>query len=262
MCLAAIINLLLRLPLPKNITNLHPINRQTWPLTTAGCHVIWQFATNAHFHLQLMQMCIWECSENMQQHDLYDLACMEFAWSGAQLIIKSCPWISRDCEVQPVLNIPACRLRITSIWVSTHSIVLPGTVQRGRSETGNATDPSKSSNFKMHRPSPACSRACCRTCSTDCIGVVLQRSHSYSYLPLAETFPLCFDGGEGKHKRLCLLSHSLPPSPSHWSFSGLLCNKDAKYKPRSSCTSSLFASGACISVQRAILQMHSVRSRR
>lgn len=172
-----------------------------------------------------------------------------------------CPRISRDCERHASLNIPACRLQITSIWVSTNSIVLPGTLQKGRSETGNATDPSKPSNFKMHWPCSTCTNARCKTCSSDCIAVVLHRSLSYSYLPLAETFPLCFDGGEGKHKRLCLLSHSLPPSPSHWSFSGLLCNKDAKYKPRSSCTWSLFASEPCVSVQRAILQLHTLQKR-
>lgn len=114
----------------------------------------------------------------------------------------------------------------------------------------------------MHRPRSTCSGACCKPCSTDCTSVVLHRSVSYSYLPLAETFPLCFDEGEGKHKRLCLLSHSLPPSPSRWSFSGLLCNRDAKYKPRSSCTWSLFASEACASAQRALFQLHSPRRRR
>lgn len=73
----------------------------------------------------------------------------------------------------------------------------------------------------MHRPSSSCSRACCSPCSRDCMSRVVHASVWYSYLPSAETFPLCFDEGEGKHKRLCLLSHSLPPSPSHWSFSGL-----------------------------------------
>ena len=75
----------------------------------------------------------------------------------------------------------------------------------------------------MHCSWLPCSDACGTMCSTGCISIVLQRLPSYSYLPLAETFPLCSGGGEGKHKRLCLLSHSLPPSPSHWRFGGLLC---------------------------------------
>lgn len=159
-----------------------------------------------------------------------------------------------------MLYIPACALLIAPVRVSPHSIVLPGTVQRGRSQTGNATDPSKPSNFKMHRPFSTCSGARCSSCSRDCISLVLHTSVSYSYLPSAETFPLCFDEGEGKHKRLCLLSHSLPPSPSHWSFSGSLsATKMQKHKPRSSCTWSLFASEACASVRRAPGRMHGRR---
>ena len=67
-----------------------------------------------------------------------------------------------------------------------------------------------------------CSGACCSRAAVIAHG---------SYLPSAETFPLCSGGGEGKHKRLCLLSHSLPPSPSHWrSFGGSLCNKRCKIR--------------------------------
>lgn len=72
----------------------------------------------------------------------------------------------------------------------------------------------------MHGPWPSCGGARAAPCSTDCTSVVLHGSVCRSYLPSAETFPLCFDEGEGKHKRLCLLSRSLPPSPSQWSFGG------------------------------------------
>lgn len=187
-------------------------------------------------------------------------ACRGHASTRADFIVKSCNVLVYLVTVRPLLNIPACALPIAPMWVSTRSIVLPGTVQRGRFQTGNATDPSKASNFKMHRPCSSCSGACSKACSSDCMSLVLHRSASY--LPLAETFPLCFEEGEGKHKRLCLLSHSLPPSPSYWSFSGLLCNKDAKYKPRSSCTLSLFASEACVSVHRALVWMHGPLRRR
>lgn len=72
----------------------------------------------------------------------------------------------------------------------------------------------------MHGPWPGCGGARAAPCSTDCTSVVLHGSVCRSYLPSAETFPLCFDEGEGRHKRLCLLSRSLPPSPSQWSFGG------------------------------------------
>lgn len=162
----------------------------------------------------------------------------------AYYIIKSCSVLGYLVTIKGACAQHPCLL--------THSIVLPGTVQRGRSETGNATDPPKPCNFKMHRPCSTCSGARCKPCT-----VVLHGSVSCSYLLSAETFPLCFDGGEGKHKRLCLLSHSLPPSPSRWRFSGLRCNKDAKYERRSSCTWSLFASAASVSAQNASVQMHS-----
>lgn len=83
----------------------------------------------------------------------------------------------------------------------------------------------------MHGPCASCRGARGAPCSTDCTAAVVHGSVRFSYLLSAETFPLCFDGGEGKHKSL--LSRSLPPSPSRRSFSRspfffFLCNKDAK----------------------------------
>lgn len=83
-----------------------------------------------------------------------------------------------------------------------------------------------------------------------------------SYLPSAETFPLCSDGGEGRHKRLCLPSRSLPPSPEPSPLASF-CNKDAqKRRRRSSCTRSHFASEACASVHGALVRMHGPQRRR
>lgn len=76
----------------------------------------------------------------------------------------------------------------------------------------------------MHRPRSRCSRARRDACSRDCMRVVVHGSRPY--LPSAETFPLCFDGGEGKHKRLCLPSRSLPPS--NWSFRRLALQQRCK----------------------------------
>lgn len=82
-------------------------------------------------------------------------------------------------------------------------------------------------NFKMHGPCASCRGARGAPCSTDCMAVVVHGSVWFSYLLSAETFPLCFDGGEGKHKSL--LSRSLPPSPSRGASAARpFCNKDAK----------------------------------
>lgn len=75
----------------------------------------------------------------------------------------------------------------------------------------------KAVNFKMHGPCASCRGARGAPCSTDCTSALVHGSARFSYLLSAETFPLCFDGGEGKHKSL--LSRSLPPSPSRRSFS-------------------------------------------
>lgn len=69
----------------------------------------------------------------------------------------------------------------------------------------------------MHGPCASCRGARGTPCSTDCMSAVVHGSVRLPYLLSAETFPLCFDGGEGKHKSL--LSRSLPPSPSRRSFS-------------------------------------------
>lgn len=69
----------------------------------------------------------------------------------------------------------------------------------------------------MHGPCASCRGARGAPCSTDCTAAVVHGSVWFSYLLSAETFPLCFGGGEGKHKSL--LSRSLPPSPSRRSFS-------------------------------------------
>lgn len=164
-------------------------------LTAAGRHVTHQ---------------TWQCTRH--GFPLFTLSHMHR--TRAEFIIKSCSVLVRLVTIKGAPCSTSLRMR-----VSARSIVLPGTVQRGRSEAGNAADPRKPCNFEMHGPCPSCSGARGAPCSTDCMSVVLHGSVWCSYLPLAETFPLCFDEGEGKHKRLCLLSRSLPPSPSHWSFS-------------------------------------------
>lgn len=211
-------------------------------LTAAGRHVTHQ---------------TWQCTRH--GFPLFTLSHMHR--TRAEFIIKSCSVLVRLVTIKGAPCSTSLRMR-----VSARSIVLPGTVQRGRSEAGNAADPRKPCNFEMHGPCPSCSGARGAPCSTDCMSVVLHGSVWCSYLPLAETFPLCFDEGEGKHKRLCLLSRSLPPSPSHWSFSRsrffFFATKMQKNQLRSSCTWSPFASEACASVQGATVQMHGAHRRR
>lgn len=116
----------------------------------------------------------------------------------------------------------------------------------------------KAANFKMHGPCASCRGACGAPCSTDCMLAVVHGLVRFSYLLSAETFPLCFDGGEGKHKSL--LSRSLPPSPSRWSFSrSPFLQQRCKNAPRSSCTWSPFAFDACASAPAAAVPMHGVR---
>lgn len=68
-------------------------------------------------------------------------------------------------------------------------------------------------------------------------------------------------GGRGCTRDFAFfLTPSLHRTRTEACFSGLLCNKDAEYKPRSSCTWSLFASEPCVSVQRAILQLHTLQN--
>lgn len=110
----------------------------------------------------------------------------------------------------------------------------------------------------MHGPCASCRGARGAPCSTDCMAVVVHGSVWFSYLLSAETFPLCFDGGEGKHKSL--LSRSLPPSPSRRSFSrSPFLQQRCKNEPRSSCTWSPFAFKACASAPAAAVPMHGVR---
>lgn len=134
------------------------------------------------------------------------------------------------------------------------SIASPGTVQRGRSQTGNATDPPKPRNFNMHRPRSRCSRACCKACSCDC----MWRLHVLTSLRLRH-FPSALMGGRGSTKDFAFL---LAPSLHRAGASGASrCNKDAKYKPRSSCTWTLSPSEALASVHAARLRMHGPRVR-
>lgn len=110
----------------------------------------------------------------------------------------------------------------------------------------------------MHGPCASCRGARSAPCSTDCMLAVVHGSVRFSYLLSAETFPLCFDGGEGKHKSL--LSRSLPPSPSRRSFScSPFLQQRCKNEPRSSCTWSPFAFDACASAPAAAVPMHGVR---
>lgn len=74
-------------------------------------------------------------------------------------------------------------------------------------------------------------------------------------------FPFAVVGGEGKHKRLCLLSHSLPPPPSPRAGAsvGLLCNKGAKHKPGLACTWTIRARDPFASVQSVEFELHTVQ---
>lgn len=95
-------------------------------MTAAGRHVThqtWRRTRHGPRHVPCAT-----CASHMQR-------------TRAEFIIKSCTVLVLRVTIKrrPVLNIPACERE----RASARSIVLPGTVQRGRSETGNATDPRK-----------------------------------------------------------------------------------------------------------------------
>lgn len=176
--------------------------------------------------------------------------------------VTKCPCRSRDSEKTPLaLQHPCLQLRVReSERMRARSIVLPGTVQMGEDlKQEMQLTLVKAVNFKMHGPRASCRGARGAPCSTDCMSAVVHGSVRFSYLLAAETFPLCFDGGEGKHKSL--LSRSLPPSPSRRRFSRspFFLQQRCKNEPQSSCTWSPFAFDACASAPAAAVPMHGVR---
>lgn len=154
-------------------------------------------------------------------------------------------------------------MQIAPVRVSKESIALPETLQKGRS-----LKQALQLTLASHQTFNALATMKLQPCTLQAmqrwlhfrgfarIGWVKKST----YLLLARTSPL-LGWGKGKHKRLCFPCRSLLPSiPRSEASSGLACNKGAKYKPRSSCTRSLWASGNLFSVQRLAFQLHATKT--
>lgn len=144
------------------------------------------------------------------------------------------------------------RMQIAPVRVSKESIAFPENLQKGRS-----LKHALQLTLASHQTFNALATMKLQPCTLQAMQCWLHFRgfarfgwvKKSTYLLLARTSPL-LGWGKGTHKRLCLPCRSLLPSiPRSEASSGLACNKGAKYKPRSSCTRSLWASGNLFSVQ-------------